>query len=262
VLQLLRLVATAGDGQPLADIVSVLRTDAVLTGQVLRLANSPLFAARCEIKNVLQAVSFLGLERVNALLVTTAMRSIARDGRGNAGHSCWRHNLATALIAQRLSKRVGIQPERAYVAGLMHDIGCVALLRLYPEYLAVVARGEAAGESMMATERAAFGIDHGEAGRFLLEQWRCPSELQNVTAMHEKPESTPDDVRPLLYLVHASSTFADAMSMSVTPLTHPPKCADGAAFLPEALADSIEPELEEMEAWVATSVNEIELSLV
>lgn len=262
VSQLLRLVAASGELQSLGDIVSVLRTDAVMTGQVLRLANSPLFSARCEIKNVLQAVSFLGLERINALLLTTAMRNIARDGKGNTGHSCWRHNLATALIAQRLSKQVGLQPERCYVAGLMHDIGCVALLRLFPGYLNEVAAREAEGGNIPAAERLAFGLDHAEAGRCLLEHWHCPTELQEVAEHHEKPESAPDARRPLFYLVHASSLFAETMGMSLVPLTRPPLWSTGASFLPEVIADRIETELPDIEAWVGTSVNEIELSLV
>src|ERR1700712_5386654 len=74
-VQLLNLVSDIS--QPLARVVSLLRTDAVLTAEVLRLANSPLLGCRSEIKNILQALDFLEMERVNSLIVTTAMRGIA-----------------------------------------------------------------------------------------------------------------------------------------------------------------------------------------
>ena len=94
-VQLMKLV---GDpAQPLARIVGLLRTDAVLTAEVLRLANSPLFAIRAEIKNILQALSFLGLARINALIVTMSMRALVDTRLSPLTHSCWRHNLATAL---------------------------------------------------------------------------------------------------------------------------------------------------------------------
>src|SRR5581483_6125412 len=114
-LKLLKLVQ--GSTHSLAEIVSLLRTDAVLTGEVLRLANSPLFSCRSEVKNVLQAVALLGLDRINAMILTTAMRSLVDRRNERFTHSCWRHSLATALVCQRLSKTVALGAERCYVAG-------------------------------------------------------------------------------------------------------------------------------------------------
>src|SRR5262249_16568062 len=80
-VQLLNVVSDIS--QPLANVVSLLRTDSVLTAEVLRLANSPLMGCRAEIKNILQALAFLGLERVNSLIITTAMRGLAAGAGGS-----------------------------------------------------------------------------------------------------------------------------------------------------------------------------------
>src|ERR1019366_4710099 len=97
------------------------------------------------------------------------------------------HNLATALICQRLSANACLPSERCYVAGLIHDIGRLALLRVFPEYERAMTLAEFSGDDLLAAERDLFEVDHAEAGRWLLSQWGCPIELQNVAAWHESP---------------------------------------------------------------------------
>ena len=125
-VQLLNLVSDIS--QPLARVVNLLRTDAVLTTEVLRLANSPLLGCRPEIENIVQALAFLGMERVNSLIITTAMRGLVGPARGHLARACWRHNLATAVICERLAPALRISQERGYLSGLIHDIGRLALL--------------------------------------------------------------------------------------------------------------------------------------
>jgi HD-like signal output (HDOD) protein len=125
--QLLNLVSDIS--QPLGRVVNLLRTDVVLTAEVLRLANSPLLGCRGEIKNMLHALAFLGVERVNSLILTTAMRGLAGPMNRKLARTCWRHNLATATICERIAPSLHIHQERGYVAGLIHDLGRLALMR-------------------------------------------------------------------------------------------------------------------------------------
>src|ERR1035438_7346207 len=131
-VKLLNLVSDTS--QPLSRIVNLLRTDAVLTAEVLRLANSPLLGCRNEIKNILQALAFLGMERVNSLIVTTAMRGLVGPSSGKLARACWRHNLATAVLCERIGPTLRISQERSYMAGLINDIGRLALLGAFPDY--------------------------------------------------------------------------------------------------------------------------------
>jgi HD-like signal output (HDOD) protein len=256
-VQLLNVVADAS--QPLARVVSLLRTDAVLTAEVLRLANSPLLGCRSEIKNILQALAFLGLERVNSLIVTTAMRGIVSPASGNLARACWRHNLATAVISERLGPMVSIIQERGYMGGLIHDIGRLALLRAFPDYEIALTQAVAEGKNLSATEKGLYGMDHTEAGRWLLAQWGCPLDLQNVAAQHENPAGAVGRDRGLVRLVGTASQLADLMDFSEFPETQRCELSQVIEFLPETashLADF--PALAEC---VATRVNGIELSL-
>jgi HD-like signal output (HDOD) protein len=256
-VQLLNLVSDAS--QPLGRVVTLLRTDAVLTAEVLRLANSPLLGCRSEIKNILQALAFLGMERVNSLIVTTAMRGLVGPNSGDMARNCWRHNLATAVICERLAPPLRINQERGYMGGLIHDIGRLALLRAFPNYEEAVMEARAAGKSLLVAEKSLFGMDHTEAGRWLLAQWGCPLDLQIVAAQHENPNAAAGRDRELICLVACGSQLADLMDFSEFPESHRSELARLTEMIPDATSQLADfPALAE---FVATRVNSIELSL-
>ena len=89
-VKLLNLISDIS--QPLSRIVNLLCTDAVLTAEVLRLANSPLLGCRYEITSMLQALAYLGAERVNCLVLTTPMRGLVGPMNRKLALACWRHN--------------------------------------------------------------------------------------------------------------------------------------------------------------------------
>jgi HD-like signal output (HDOD) protein len=256
-VQLLNLVSDLS--QPLARVVSLLRTDAVLTAEVLRLANSPLLGCRCEIKNIMQALAFLGMERVNSLIVTTSMRGLAGPSGGNLARACWRHNLATAVICERLGPSMRISRERGYMSGLIHDIGRLALLRAFPNYETALTEAVAEGKNLLATEKDLYGMDHTEAGRWLLAQWGCPLDLQTVVSQHENPAAATGRDRDLVCLVGVSSQLADLMDFCDFADAPKSELATIMKMLPEVnrqLAD-----LPALSEFVATRVNGIELGL-
>ena len=175
------------------------------------------------------------------------------DKRRILTHSCWRHNLATALICQRLSSTVDLEPERCYVAGLIHDIGCLALLRVFPEYEQAMILAGNSGEDLLAAERDLFDLDHAEAGRWLLSQWGCPIELQNVAALHELPPAANTRDGALIGLVRSGSHLADLMKMSVFPCAPQVELPEIAGEFPEAVRQQILDDYAETADWVVTA---------
>ncbi len=242
-VQLLRLID--GPSQDLARIGALLRSDAVMAAGLMRAANSPLFRSRYEIASPLQALVYLGLERVKALVATTAMKALADATHSGFTYACWRHNLATALICQKLSASANLPSERCYIGGLIHDIGRLALLAVFPEYEHL---------ELLATERDLFGLDHAQAGCWLLSQWGCPIEMQNVAAFHHNPAAAPKFDRAVVSLVHLGSHLADQMGMSVFPSARRSHLADAGVVPSLDIAGIAE--------WVAIRVNGMEASLV
>src|SRR6266850_8475445 len=124
------MMLTARDDVPLPLVREVLCTDAAFAAEVLRLANSPLIGMRGEITSILQAVAMLGFERIKSLATTLALRAFLTNGTpSDALRGCWRHNLAAAILCERLARFVQMDRDLCYTAGLLHDIGRLALLR-------------------------------------------------------------------------------------------------------------------------------------
>jgi HD-like signal output (HDOD) protein len=259
-IQLLRM---AGDpSTSFAEISDLLRTDSVLTAELLRVANSPLFRRRQEIASALHAIAFLGLDLVRSLAVTASLRGLTGRRSGHLAETCWRHGLATALVCKCWSGSMGLEEERCYTAGLIHDIGQIALAHVFKEYESVISAALGRGERVPEAEERAFGMSHFEAGRWLLSRWECPLELQNVAALHGNPPATPSSEGDLVRLVLAGSRFADMIHLSVFPglsETNPQRIV---SIFPETQRRTLEESFPELAEWVLVGVNGVEGSFV
>jgi HD-like signal output (HDOD) protein len=256
-IKLLNLVSDIT--QPLSRIVNLLRSDAVLAAEVLRLANSPLLGSRYEITSMLQALAFLGVERVNCLVLTTAMRSLAGPMNRKLARACWRHNLATATVSERIAASLDINPERGYVAGLLHDLGRLALIRAFPDFEEALAQAIDQQRDLLATERTLYGMDHAETGQWLLSQWGCPVELQMVAGLHENPSAASGPEQKLVYMVSAASRLANRMDFAAFPFSPQSDMAEIVELVPKAAGELAD--FPALTLFVATRVNSLELSL-
>jgi HD-like signal output (HDOD) protein len=258
-VQLLRMMGNPSVS--FGQVANLVQTDAVLSMELLKIANSPLFSARLEVGSVLQAIVFLGSDTVTSLVLTTCLKALVAKRFSRSVLACWRHSLAAALICQRLSDAVKIPESNGYTAGLIHDIGQLALLSVFPAYEEALISAAEREIDLLDVERELFGLDHGEAGRWLLAQWGCPLELQNVAAKHENPPQGQARDGSLIRLVHGASALANLMGMSVTDPARSEDFSQVVAALPEAGPDLTEKGFKELTESVLTKVNGVEVSL-
>jgi HD-like signal output (HDOD) protein len=101
----LRALQLASDGNTrLRELHEVIRTDPAFSSELLRIANSPLYGIRVEIKNTLQATMLLGFDRVRSVALTIGLRTyLGHCLEIPALRACWRHSLATAMLAEELA---------------------------------------------------------------------------------------------------------------------------------------------------------------
>ncbi|MBK9166185.1 MAG: HDOD domain-containing protein [Bryobacterales bacterium] len=168
------------------DVVELVRMDPAFGAEILRLANSAAYGFRSQIDSLSHAMVLLGTERVRSLTLTVAMNTyLKRAFRDEDLRACWHHSLATAFLSGTLAAPASMNMDRAYTAGLLHDVGRLALLAGYPvEYSNLIAVANENHLDIMAVERGMFDIDHAEAGRWLADEWRFPTELRDVIATH------------------------------------------------------------------------------
>ena len=257
-----QLLHLAGDPTvSMGRIVNLLRTDPALTTGLLRVANSPLFASRHQISDVQHAVTYLGLDVVRSLAVTAAMRGLIDTRPNPLAVAFWRHSLATALTCSRMCSLTRTSSEYAYTAGLLHDVGQLGLMRIFPEYANTIGGAVEGGESLIDAEMRVLGIDHCQAGRWLFSRWRLPLELQSVAAGHERPSPKATCDRSLVILVHAGSLAAEFMGFGVIPPARDIELQDIAAVFEDEERPVLLESLPGLIEWVLLKVNGVEMSL-
>lgn len=202
----------ADDASSIRTIADTLKTDAALSAEVLRLVNSPVMSLRCNVTNVVQALALLGARRVTALLMTLGLsKFVARAGKSEAMRRLWRHNLACALAARHLAASDG-DPSEAYYAGLFHDVGRLALLVQEPAFYDQALRNDGSIDEL---ERSHFGVDHCEAGAWVIEKWKLPKAFVEVALCHHRPKP---NATKLTVLVHNACDIADSLGFGLVPV--------------------------------------------
>lgn len=211
----MRLVALLSDENVHVDQVSrFIAAEPVFAARVLQLANSPLFALMRQVTSIPQAVIVIGLERVKAIALTRAMGDfVAPVLRRKALATCWRNTLAGALVAEALAPLYGLDKGSAYTAGLLRDIGRLALLVKYPEAYANAVEIAREGADLLETERNLFDIDHCEAGRWIVARLFLPEELCRCV-VHHHDRQIPDGW-DLVHLVRTADRLADALGFAI-----------------------------------------------
>ncbi|HKW96168.1 MAG TPA: HDOD domain-containing protein [Bryobacteraceae bacterium] len=241
------------------DVSRLLAADAAFTSQVLRVANSALLGARREIKSVVQALSLMGVDRLRSLVVTVAVNYYADHGNKEPLRRAWRHNLATGLWCQALAERCNVSKPMGYTAGMLHDIGRIALLMVFPDDYAALIKNVAGGMDKLEAERKLCDADHCQIGQHLADSWNFPEALVDVIAHHH--DSITRETPRLRQLVQASCAAARASGFAAVetdPKWEPEKILD---LLPDR-NDGLHERCDELLEKIAWKVNEIECSLL
>ena len=253
--RLMRLVADKDEDFSYKDVADLIRTDASFSVELLRLANSPVFGFRYEIKDIPHAVAVLGLNRLRAIVTTLAMREfMSSHHQLESIQQSWRHNLATALSCEILAGAFWIDGGLGYTAGLLHDIGLLAMVTKYKDgYAELLRTNIPEPEEFLQRERQMVGIDHCEAGEWLLTEWELPDEFCDAAARHHQvPEPGASDVTALVHLGCLTATMA-GFPVCNTPATWEAELIIG--HLPSKVQDRFRRKFEDLPINIATKIN-------
>ncbi len=239
-------------------VEGVLRTDAAFSAEVLRFANSALIGSRTEILTVGRAIEALGLERIQGLAMTIALRDFFPVGAAKGFlQQCWRYNLATAIICEWLARFQPLSADACYTAGLVHDLGRLAILRSFPqEYERAMATIEDHRFDLLQCEKSVFEIDHCEAGLWLMDRWQFPAQLKEVVALHHREPTA--DTPPLATTVYIAWQMADMLGLSPMATRSAATIEEITATLPEPARQGIFAALDDLPGMVAKKLNSAE----
>lgn len=205
----------AGTETSLRELCDVIRPDPVFSAEVLRLANSPLVAFSKPVTSVLQAAMLLGFRRLRRLVVTVGLRAYIGSASARLLQTCWRHSVATAMVAEQVARWGSIEREFAYTAGILHDVGRVVLASIDAQaYGRLLERVFGQSSEMLRFEQELFGVDHCRAGSHLVTAWQLPDEFTDITLHHHEAVSGGDNAAEIMRL---SCRLADALGFPSDP---------------------------------------------
>lgn len=195
-----------------SDLAEIIEHDPAIAAKMLKVANSPAYGFVQAIDSVDRAVSLLGLLDTYSIVVTSAVIDILRQSKHFDYVRFWMQSTTCAGIARELAKVAGVRGSGIVSAGLLHDLGKIALAHIVPEHYALIPQG-LVGQELIDAEESKLGITHTEVGYQLALHWDFPSNLAEVIRFHHVPEFATDDFRPLVHLIRV----ADAVAASSDP---------------------------------------------
>jgi HD-like signal output (HDOD) protein len=196
------------DSQDVHHIVNLIAQDESLAARCLQIANSPLYGSSREVKTIQSAVVVMGIERIHEIAVSCSFLKLMPALKDLRPSVFWAHSLGCALVAREFALRIGLTDAgKAYAAGLLHDLGIIALLTVAPEDFARAVRLAHAEEiALHEAEQREIGISHAQAGKIVAGVWRLPADISEVIACHHTPANAKLD--PVLVSVIG---FSDLM---------------------------------------------------
>jgi len=214
-LPLLELLSVPAEKARLDEVVRLVSYDNTIAAQCLRMASSPLFGLPQPPKSIAGAVITLGLRRVETILLTCCMgRAFPTDKWVLDPGIFWKHSLGCAMVCRKFSEKLGgVDPEQAYMAGLLHDLGFVVNCMAFPKEFAP-ALELACREQMPLdqAEQASMGFTHCDTGRALAEKWSLAKDVIEVITYHHVPENSPS-AQALVAVVHLSDLLCRVRDM-------------------------------------------------
>ena len=178
-------------------IGEALQTDPALNARILKLINSAYFGLRNPVTSINQAVSLLGREQLQQVLLGSVLSEVFKDfDIGDFPlRDFWQHSIKTAIIARQLAMQNAriIDHEAFFTAGLLHDIGWLVIAKVNPEaYRVVLDIAHATQREVIDVEVDKLGVTHVDVGVALLQKWGIPSLIvQCIKKAHDLDHDEP-----------------------------------------------------------------------
>ena len=208
-----------------SDIAKVVNMDTALSARLLKIVNSAFYSLPSNIETVTHAISVIGTEQLHDLALATTVLSTFKgisDKIINM-NMFWRHSLGVAFIARNLAIHCReTNPERFYLAGILHDIGRLIILENLPEEAnEIMSRKKEIGGLLWQIEREVLDFDHADVGAALARQWKLPLSLEEIIGNHHNPGRAKR--YPLeTTIVHLADIIAKAMELGSSGDIHVP----------------------------------------
>lgn len=210
-------------------LASLVENDALLSAQILKLANSAMFGRTCTVVSVHHAIAMLGMGVLRKFTLGSAISNIFARRKTAPTFSMTRfnlHSVATATLAELLCDELPVHnAEHAFVAGLLHDLGRLLLAVNLPSQFEGMLSCHAISPDvpLQAFEQEFLGIDHAELSSVKVAHWELGHPIELAVRYHHEPElaleveGVPAGKVALSLLLNKADTFVNYLNISQFP---------------------------------------------
>jgi len=199
-------------------IAETVSLDQALAAKALRVANCSFYGVPGRVVSIRQAIGMLGLRSVSTVLTIAAVsQSIPRPScPGFEMERYWRHSVAVALCARNIARTLRLDADVAFTAGLLHDLGRLALASQLPASLAEALRlRDELDCTMLEAERATLGTDHAVLGSQVAARWHFGPAIVDAIRLHHEPPASSQAT--MMDVIHIADGMAHALDLAGDP---------------------------------------------
>ncbi len=186
---LLRYLQQPMEQIDLHKVTDMIAQDKALAAQCLQMANSPLFGRWQKVDSLRGAIVGLGFQRISDIAMSCGVLNMMPRDTGIDPTVFWEHSLGCALVSRHLARKISFpDPGKAYLAGLLHDLGIIVNLWVFPkEFRNVLEQAKGEGMPLHEAEASVLGFTHCDSGKFLAQKWELSPDLIEVVSLHHQP---------------------------------------------------------------------------
>jgi HD-like signal output (HDOD) protein len=230
------------------DFSKLIQQDPGIATRVLAISNSSAYARRGQNANLNQAMQLLGTDLVRTLVISESVLQVF-NGFSNTGmvrlDSFWRHTLYAALAAKQIARRVAYpRLEEAYLAGLLHDVGQLALFAVAPaEYGGFISRTD--DHALCSSETESFQITHTDVGAWLISRWNLDPFIADSALYHHEDPGELVAAHPLVRIIYLAHQMANHEASDMALSLAAKNCGIEEELLDD-IREELEPQLEQL----------------
>ncbi len=210
-----RLMAAVNDPKCTSHhLAEILGNDPALCAKLLKLVNSPVYGLMRKIESMERAVTLVGINEISKIALSISVISMFRDIPEEIMdmRKFWSHCIGCGLVAEIISEEMHISSERLLVAGMLHDIGRLIMLKNHPRTtLYAMHKARSKRLPLHAVEKDIWGFDHCEVGQRILELWSLPDFLVQTARYHHGYEKS--DYKQEIGIIQLADCLVQAMFM-------------------------------------------------
>ncbi|WP_320040065.1 HDOD domain-containing protein [uncultured Desulfobacter sp.] len=218
------------DTASLEEVAKIVETDPGISIRVLELVNSTFYGLNRKVTTLPDAVVILGLDEIKKLALGMAIfEKIFKTGHTKEFNRLmfWRHSLAVAVLSMKIAQKIQYQnPEEAYTAGLLHDVGKIFLdLQGHQKYGEFIKNLSKSTDLVIEKERSQIGLGHDDIGAFFCNRWQLPENLVLAVKYHHQSfedHGLSEDEKQLIAIVSMADFLCWTQGMGSFDFIRPP----------------------------------------